>query len=82
MKKINSIIIISLIILIGYLFRKKEGFELRYQMCVKEGQDLYCDLDKEKVMYPPPANVRYNRFQNPEHVKYGLGLKCCDGYWR
>ena len=78
----KNIIIVLTIILIGYLLRRKENFEMRYQNCDNEDPKFHCDLDKEKVIYPPPDNVRYNRFQVPENAQAGLGLECCDGYWR
>ena len=78
----KNIIIVLIIISIGYLLRRKENFELRYQNCLNDSPIFPCELDKEKVLYPPPLNVRYNRFQVPENIQAGLGLECCDGYWR
>ena len=78
----KNIIIVLIIILIGYLFRRRENFEMRYQNCDNNSPKFDCDMDKDKVIYPPPPDVRYNRFQVPENIKAGLGLDCCDGYWR
>ena len=77
----KNIIIILTIVLIGFLMRRKENFEMSYQNCNNNSPKFHCDLDKEKVIYPPPYGVKYNRFQLPENIQsYKLGP--VNGYWR
>ena len=77
----NIIVILGVLLIIGYLMRRRENFDLRYQNCNDENPKYHCDLDKETVIYPPPYYGRYNRFQVPENLQ-SYKLDKVDSYWR